>query len=260
MEQTCVRVAVSGASGRMGLEVVQTVLRQADMRLVAALDVNGVGREAAPACGVVVSDDVTVAVAGADVLVDFTRGDASPAVLRAAVAAGVACVVGTTGIAPTVLDELDASAKARGVPVLLVPNFALGAVLMMRFAQEAARFYEWGEIIELHHENKIDAPSGTALRTADLMAAVRPSAAVANETEKVAGARGALREGVRVHSVRLPGLVAHQEVILGGTGETLTIRHDSLSRTSFMPGVMLAVRRIRTAAPGLMVGLERLMD
>lgn len=260
MSEDRIRVAVSGASGRMGQEVVQTVLRQHDMRLVAALDVTGVGREAAPSCGVMVTDDMAAALNGADVLVDFTRGDAAPAVLRAAVAAGVPCVVGTTGIGQAVLDELDASAKARGVPVLLAPNFALGAVLMMRFAQEAARFYEWAEIIEMHHENKVDAPSGTALRTADLMAAVRPSAAVANETEKVAGARGALREGVRVHSVRLPGLVAHQEVILGGTGETLTIRHDSLSRTSFMPGVMLAARRIRMAAPGLIVGLERLMD
>lgn len=254
-----IRVAVSGANGRMGQEVVQTVLRQPDMRLVAALDVSGVGREAAPSCGVTVSDDVAAALADTDVLVDFTRGDAAPAVLHAAVAAGVPCVVGTTGIGQAVLDSLGASAKTAGVPVLLAPNFALGAVLMMRFAQEAARFYEWAEIIEMHHENKIDAPSGTALRTADLMAAVRPSAAVANETEKVAGARGALREGVRVHSVRLPGLVAHQEVILGGTGETLTIRHDSLSRTSFMPGVMLAVRRIRSASPGLIVGLERLM-
>jgi 4-hydroxy-tetrahydrodipicolinate reductase len=143
--------------------------------------------------------------------------------------------------------------------VLLAPNFALGAVLMMRFAAEAARYYEWAEIIELHHEKKIDAPSGTALRTAQLMRQAQPSwQAVQGESHKLPGARGADADGIRIHSVRLPGLVAHQEVLLGGAGETLTLRHDSLSRTSFMPGVALAVRRIGEHT-GLLVGLETLL-
>lgn len=263
MSEDIVRVAVSGASGRMGQEVVRTVLGQPDMRLTAAIDAVHVGSDAArlsgaAECGVRVCDD-PAAVQGADVLVDFSRGDVAPGLLAAAISHGVACVVGTTAIAAEALTQVDASARAHGVPVLLAPNFALGAVLMMRFSQEAARYYEWAEIIETHHENKIDAPSGTALRTAELIGAVRESARVAHETEKIAGARGASHEGVRIHAVRLPGRVAHQEVMFGGTGETLTIRHDSLSRTSFMPGVMLAVRRIRGAAPGLMVGLETLM-
>lgn len=258
-----IRVSVSGAAGRMGQQVVHTVMAQGDMKLVGALDVHEAGRDAGglaggPECRVLITPDVSVALSNADVLVDFTRGDVSPAIVKAAVERGVACVVGTTGIRAQDVAELTELSALRGVPVLIAPNFALGAVLMMRFAQEAARYYEWAEITELHHEKKVDAPSGTALRTAELMSAQKAFRQVANESQKLPGARGAVHGGVHIHSVRLPGLVAHQEVLLGGEGETLTLRHDSLSRTSFMPGVLLAIRKIR-AHKGLLVGLEHLM-
>lgn len=259
-----IRVAVSGACGRMGQEVVRTVLAQPDMRLVAAVDAVGAGSDIGTVLG---GEPLQVAVrrglegVDADVLVDFTRGDAAPGNVQAALRAGLACVVGTTGIAAAELERMATAASEAGRAVLVAPNFALGAVLMMRFATEAARYYEWAEIIELHHEKKIDAPSGTALRTAELMQGQRAAfQGVAGETEKVAGARGALHGGVRVHSVRLPGLVAHQEVMLGGAGEVLTIRHDSMARTSFMPGVMLALRRILKQPPGFLIGLEHLLD
>jgi len=257
-----IRVAVSGASGRMGQEVARTVRAQADMRLVAAIDVAGAGSDVAQQdgspCGVIVQSDISKALGETDVMVDFTRGDVAPANILAAVRAGVACVVGTTGIAADAMARIGEAAREKSVPVLVAPNFALGAVLMMRFAQEAARFYEWAEIIEMHHENKIDAPSGTALRTAELMTSDKTFQSIKNETEKLPGARGAQHGGVRIHSVRLPGLVAHQQVMLGGSGETLTLRHDSMSRVSFMPGVMLAIRAIR-GRTGLIVGLENLM-
>jgi 4-hydroxy-tetrahydrodipicolinate reductase len=252
-----IAVAVAGAHGRMGQEACQAVLAQADMRLVGALDPSGVGGDAGR--GVSVTDHLEEALRDAQVMVDFTRGDVAPANVLGALSRKVACVVGTTGISSDDLRRIEAASAEHGRAVLVAPNFALGAVLMMRFAQEAAKYYEWAEIIELHHENKIDAPSGTALRTADMMAESRPSfKAVAGETEKLGGARGAQRGGVHLHSVRLPGLVAHQEVILGASGETLTIRHDSMHRASFMPGVMLAIRRILDRQ-GLIVGLEHLM-
>ncbi|MBM3463709.1 MAG: 4-hydroxy-tetrahydrodipicolinate reductase [Armatimonadetes bacterium] len=258
-----IRVTVAGACGRMGQEVVRTIIGLSDIRLVGALDRAQVGHDVGEVaglgvCGVAVSETLEEALSGSstDVLVDFTRGDVAPTTVIQALGRGVRCVVGTTGISAADLKRMEDAAASSAV--LIAPNFALGAVLMMRFAAEAAQYYQWAEIIELHHEKKIDAPSGTALRTAEMMAA-RQSAfqRVAGETEKVGGARGA-DCGIRVHSVRLPGLVAHQEVLLGGTGETLTIRHDSMARTSFMPGVMLAIRRIGKAK-GLMVGLEHLL-
>ena len=263
-------VVVAGAAGRMGCEVVRTVLAQPDMALVGAADVARVGEDAGlvagvASCGVAIASQVQEALAssGARVLVDFTRADVAVGNVLSAVAAGVACVVGTTGLDAGHLERIARAAENRGVGVLVAPNFALGAVLMMRFASEAARYYEWAEIIERHHEKKLDAPSGTALRTAELMAAERRATGggfqqVAGEIEKLASARGAEFQGIRIHSVRSPGLLAHQEVVLGGPGETLTIRHDSTARTSFMPGVMLAIRRIRDVR-GLLVGLEHLL-
>jgi 4-hydroxy-tetrahydrodipicolinate reductase len=173
-------------------------------------------------------------------------------------------VVGTSGFSPerleTVAGWLD---KAPDVRVMIAANFSVGAVLMMRFAAQAAGFFESAEIIELHHANKVDAPSGTAARTADLISAARAAAGLGEvpdaTTTAAEGARGALQEGVHVHSIRLPGLVAHQEVLLGGHGETLTIRHDSLDRASFMPGVLLAVRKLASLPPGLTFGLETLL-
>jgi 4-hydroxy-tetrahydrodipicolinate reductase len=225
-----IRVLVAGAAGRMGSTVVGAVDGAEGMEVAARVD------PALPAGDGVFPDVATALDAGGvDVAVDFTQ----PAVVfdnvLAYLDAGVHAVVGTTGLRPDQVDAVRAAAEGGRANALLAPNFAVGAVLMMRFAAEASRHMERAEIVELHHDGKLDAPSGTALRTASLM-------------------RGA----PVIHSVRLPGLVAHQEVILGGRGETLTIRHDSLSRDSFMPGVVLAVRRIGER-PGLTLGLEPLL-
>ena len=242
-----VRVAVLGARGRMGAEVVRAVESAADLRLAGAYDVG---------------DEVDLS--RSDVAVDFTHPDAVMGNLRRCVHAGVHAVVGTTGFDEQRLAELRAMlAKAPAVGVLVAPNFGIAAVLMMQFAAQAARFFESVEIVELHHPGKVDAPSGTARRTAELVAAARREAGVGPAPDATAqslpGARGADVDGIPVHSVRLAGLVAHQEVLLGGSGESLTIRHDSYDRASFMPGVLLGVRQIGRR-PGLTVGLEALLD
>ncbi len=241
------RVGVLGARGRMGAEVCRAVEAAGDLDLVAAVDL---GDDRAP-------------LADCDVVVDFTHPDAVMDNVRWCVEHGVSVVVGTTGWddgrLATVRSWVGAGADAS---VLVAPNFGIGAVLMMRFAAQAARFFDSVEIVELHHPNKADAPSGTARRTAELVAAARRDAGVGTSpdatTQSLEGARGADVAGVHVHAVRLAGLVAHQEVLLGGHGETLTIRHDSLSRESFMPGVLLAVRHVRSR-PGLTVGVEPLL-
>ena len=196
-----------------------------------------------------------------DVMIDFTHPTVVEGNLRVALARGVDCVVGTTGLTESKLEEL-ASLATPGTTLFFAPNFAIGAVLMMDFAARAARFMPHVEIIELHHDQKADAPSGTALRTAELISAARAEVPVTpgRETELpgLEGARGAVAAGVHVHSVRLPGLVAHQEVLFGGQGQTLSIRHDTIDRSSFMPGVVLAVREVGSRE-GLIVGLEKLM-
>ena len=220
-------VCVTGAAGRMGQAVVGAVSREADMRVAMAVDPVLEGRPGA-------HPDLASALAAGtpDVMVDFTVPTTVFANATTALSAGVHVVIGTTGLTDEQVAELRALAEGGSANALIAPNFAVGAVLMMRFAAEASRHMAKAEIIELHHDRKLDAPSGTALRTAGLM-----------EGEPV------------IHSVRLPGLVAHQEVILGGHDETLTIRHDSLSRESFMPGVVLAVRAVG-GRPGLTMGLE----
>jgi 4-hydroxy-tetrahydrodipicolinate reductase len=218
------RVVVAGAAGRMGVAACGAVESAEDMELVARAD---------PSLGTSVSDALAT---GPDVMIDFTVPDAVVGNAHEAVAAGVHVVIGATGFALSELDDL----RGAAANVFVAPNFAIGAVLMMRFAAEAARHMAKAEIIELHHDRKLDAPSGTAARTAALM-------------REVSG-----RE-VPIHSVRLPGLVAHQEVILGDVGQTLTIRHDSIDRESFMPGVLLAVRRVGTLAQSPTVGLESLL-
>lgn len=224
-----INVCVAGAAGRMGQAVVAAVEAAEGMRVAIAADPALDGAGTAP--------DVAAALAAesCQVIVDFTRPDTVYANTLAALDAGVHAVIGTTGLSDEQVAEIRGRAESGPANVLIAPNFAVGAVLMMRFAAEASRHMAKAEIIELHHDGKLDAPSGTALRTAGLM-----------EGEPV------------IHSVRLPGLVAHQEVILGGLGETLTIRHDSLNRESFMPGVVLAVRAI-VDRPGLTVGLEPLL-
>ena len=249
-----VRVAVLGASGRMGSAAAGAVAGAADLELVAE-----VGS----------SDSLKMlAAAGTEVAVDLTRPDSVMENLAFCLAHGMHVVVGTTGFDEARLATVrgwleDAEAAGHRVGVLIAPNFSIGAVLMMRFAAQAARFYESVEIIELHHPGKADAPSGTARRTAELVAAARDAAGCADQPDATSaalpGARGADVAGVPVHSVRLRGLLAHQEVLLGGVGETLSIRHDSLDRASFMPGVLLGVRRV-AALPGLTVGLEHLLD
>ncbi|GGB69907.1 dihydrodipicolinate reductase [Knoellia flava TL1] len=237
-------VSVIGASGRMGSEVCRAVEGADGLELVGRFDV----------------DDDLGDLAGADVVVEFSVPDASPANVAHCVEQGVHVVVGTTGWSADRLDALRGQlADHPGVGVLIAPNFAIGAVLMMAFAAKAAEFYESAEVIELHHPDKVDAPSGTAARTAELIGAAREAAGLTDvpdaTTSDPDGARGARAHGIPVHSVRLRGLVAHQEVLFGQTGEMLTIRHDSFDRVSFMPGVVAAVRRVGEH-PGLTVGLE----
>jgi 4-hydroxy-tetrahydrodipicolinate reductase len=262
-----VRVGVLGATGRMGQATCQAVLAAPDLELAAAVARDtGVGRQLrelvpqAPEDLLVGESLSDLLAAGVEVVVDFSRPEATAAALQGLLAEGVHLVSGTTGLAAEVTDELAALAgKADHGNAVWAPNFALGAVLAMHFAAIAGRFYPAAEVIELHHQGKADAPSGTALRTAKAVAAAREHAAdPPGGTESVAGVRGGEVDGVRVHSVRLPGLVAHQEVIFGGQGEVLTLRHDSLDRSSFMPGVLLAVRQVATRA-GLTIGLEPLL-
>ena len=243
-----IKVGVVGAKGRMGQAAVEAVKSSEDMHLVAAVDI-GVPPTA-------------LAQAGADVIVDFTTPDAVMRTLRTCIASGIHCVVGTTGFTEERLDQVRAWCAAQPtVGVLVAPNFGIGAVLMMQFAAMAAPYFESAEIIELHHPDKVDAPSGTATHTAHLMAAARAGLPPSPDatTSEVEGARGARIDGIAVHSVRARGLVAHQEVLLGGVGETLTIRHDSLDRASFMPGVLLGIRRVGQH-PGLTVGLADYLD
>lgn len=241
-----IRVAVLGARGRMGSQACQAVQAADDLELVAQVDAG---------------DPFAALVdAGAQVAVDLTHPDAVMGNLEQCIGAGIHAVVGTTGFTDERLDTVRGwLVDAPGVGVLVAPNFAMGAVLMMRFAAQAARFFESVEVVELHHPDKADAPSGTARRTAELVAAARREAGLGPvpdaTSDEYDGARGADVDGVAVHSVRLRGLVAHQEVLLGNPGETLTLRHDSLDRVSFMPGVLLGVRTVGSR-PGLTVGLE----
>lgn len=253
-------VIVTGAAGRMGREVVRAAGAAEGMRVVAAVDrVSGALVDDGAGGTIATTADLAGALEPGRVLVDFTVPSAVEATVAEALAAGVHCVVGTTGVALSRWESL-AQDAAHGACLFVAPNFAVGAVLMMRFAETAARWMPHVEVIELHHDRKLDAPSGTAMRTAALIAAARGEAPAApgRETEIADGARGAVVDGVSVHSVRLPGLVAHQEVLFGDVGQTLSIRHDSIDRTSFMPGVVLAVRQVPSRS-GLVVGLEELM-
>jgi 4-hydroxy-tetrahydrodipicolinate reductase len=262
------RVGVLGATGRMGLASCRAVLGASDLELVAAVARGAAGTELrdqlpeAPAGLRVGASPDDLLDAKAEAVVDFSAPQATLAAARALLPRGVHLVSGTTGLPPQAMDELAELAGIEGTGnVVWAPNFALGAVLSQRFATIAARWYQAAEVIELHHAGKADAPSGTALRTAKAIAAARDAAAPPATAghELVEGARGGEVDGVRVHSVRLPGLVAHQEIIFGGEGELLTLRHDSLDRSSFMPGVLLCVRAVRHR-PGLTVGLEPVLD
>ncbi|MGP4027661.1 4-hydroxy-tetrahydrodipicolinate reductase [Actinomadura sp. 3N407] len=242
-----IKVGVLGARGRMGAEVCRAVQGAGDMELVAAVD----------------QGDSFDALTAAEVVVDFTHPGAVMDNLRWCVEHGLHAVVGTSGFEPSRLDTVRSwLTDASSGNVVIAPNFGIGAVLMMHFAQKAAPFFESVEIVETHHPNKADAPSGTAYRTAELVSAARAEAGVSASpdatTSEVDGARGADVDGVRVHAVRLSGAIAHQEVVLGGHGEIFTIRHDSMDRESFMPGVLLAVRRV-PELDRLTLGIETLL-
>jgi 4-hydroxy-tetrahydrodipicolinate reductase len=244
-----IKVGVLGARGRMGSEVVKAVKAADDLELVAELDL-GDSLE-------------TLITQGAEVVVDFTTPDSVMENLEFLISHNINAVVGTTGFDDARVAKIKSLLTSSKSGVLIAPNFAIGAVLMMEFATKAAKYFESAEIIELHHPNKVDAPSGTAARTADLMSQSRKESGLTSmpdaTTSSIDGARGAKVGDIPVHSVRLRGLVAHQEVLLGGVGETLSIRHDSIDRVGFMPGVLLGIRQV-ISHPGLTFGLENFMS
>lgn len=244
-----IKVGVLGARGRMGSQVCQAVAGADDMTVAAGVD----------------EGDPREPLAGCDAVVDFTHPGAVLGNLEWCIGQGLSTLVGTSGFTPERLAQVrEWLAAAPEVRVLVAANFSIGAVLMMRFASQAARFFSSAEVIELHHAGKADAPSGTGAATASLIAAARDAAGLGAPPDATVsaaeGARGTVIDGIHVHSVRLPGLVAHQEVLFGAPGEAFTIRHDSLDRASFMPGVLLGIRRLATLPPGLTVGLDSLLD
>jgi 4-hydroxy-tetrahydrodipicolinate reductase len=280
LETPLIRVAVAGALGKMGQATLKALLEEekayaagqaqvgaTPVKLVAALNRSGLGQDAAhvvgyPPCGVTITADWANALPHADVCVEFTQPDGVFERTMAIIAAGVRPVIGTTGLTTEELSTIDSALTAKGLGGLVVPNFSIGAVLLMQMAAQAAKYFAHAEIIEIHHNRKADAPSGTAIKTAQLMVANRPAGFGqdnAPEVELMPGARGATGAGdIHIHSVRLPGMVAHQEVILTSPGQLLTLRHDSFDRACYMPGVLLAIRHAM-ASTGLTYGLENLL-
>ncbi len=263
-----IRVVVAGATGRMGSETVKMIAREEGLILTAALSrtqagkdvgiVNGIGE-----WGIPLTDSVEDALEQGqpDVWIDFTTPEQVKRNVELAIDAGVRPVVGTSGLTEEEIKQLDERCREQGIGGIIAPNFALGAVLMMVFASKAAKYLPDVEVIEMHHDQKLDAPSGTAMKTAELISREREEKKQGHPEEKetLEGARGGYRDGFRIHSVRLPGLVAHQEVLFGGPGQLLTLRHDSMNRESFMPGVKLAVEEVMNRT-GLIYGLENVMD
>lgn len=262
-----IKVVVAGAAGRMGQETLRALAAAAEFEVVAAVDKQNVGESARTVAGQTAPDLViqgklgeTLDSVAADVMVDFTHPSSAASNTMSALKRGLAVVVGTSGLGNEDLSAIREACTEFQKPALIVPNFAIGAVLMMRFSELAAKWFPNAEIIELHHDGKADSPSGTATRTAELISDARETVprGVIGAIEKYPGARGAKVKNVNVHSVRLPGLVAHQEVIFGGPGEMLTVRHDSMDRKSFMEGVKLACREVGNLQ-GITIGLDKLM-
>ncbi len=258
-----INVVVHGALGKMGQEVLNAVTNAPDMNPVGAADqAADPGSISLPDMSgqIPISNDLAEVLSGADVVIDFSTADGAMSVMRTAPAHSVNVVVGSTGLREDNYQEADGLANEHGVGIIIAPNFAMGAVLMIHLAKEAGRFFDYADLTEMHHEAKIDAPSGTALAIA--RAAVEGKAGgftnVRAEKELIEGPRGGDYEGISVHSARMPGRVAHHELVFGGLGQTLTIRHDSVSRESFMPGVTMAIREV-VNRKGLTVGLEHLM-
>ncbi|WP_041276587.1 4-hydroxy-tetrahydrodipicolinate reductase [Desulfosporosinus acidiphilus] len=264
-----IRVFVAGASGKMGQEVIRTLVKEDDLILVGASDTRQQGMDVGfvvglPRMGLDISgpfDVESLRTFQADVLVDFTNPQSVLKNAKTAILAGVVPVIGTTGLDEAELEEIRTLAVKESVGAFIAPNFSIGALLMMRFAREAAKYFPHVDILELHHDQKLDAPSGTAIKTAELISEVRPPMVQGhpNEYEKIPGARGADLGGIHIHSVRLPGLIAHQEVLFGGLGQALTIRHDAYTRETYMPGIMLAIRKAADLTE-LVVGLENFLD
>ena len=272
---TTIKVVVNGAAGKMGREVVKAVTKAADLTLAGACDHTAAGEDVGVIAGVgplgikiETNLEELLQRTGAEVMVDFTEPGSVVHNVHTAIRTRVHGVVGTTGLSQADLEDIDRAAAAKGVGVLVAPNFAIGACLMMLFAEEAARWFPHVEIIELHHDQKKDAPSGTALKTGQMIAKVwekqdltqgqQHRSQPVEEWESLPGARGGKLEGIHIHSVRLPGFVAHQEVIFGLPSQTLALRHDSTSRESFMPGVLMGIRRVREIK-GLVYGLDKLL-
>ncbi|MFC5650782.1 4-hydroxy-tetrahydrodipicolinate reductase [Paenibacillus solisilvae] len=263
-----IKVVVTGAGGRMGREVVKMVLQDEQLQLAAAVSPSAGPIDAGTLvglspCGVTVSPDLETALsqATADVLVDFTVPHAAYSITETAIRHGVRPVIGTTGITPEQMSELDKLCRSQEIGGLIAPNFSIGAILMMKFAAQASKYLPHVEIIEYHGEQKLDAPSGTSIKTAELISEARQELRQGhpNEKETIEGARGGYYNGFRIHSVRLPGVFAQQEVIFGGFGQTLKIRHDSYDRAGYMPGVNVAVKKVMTYT-GLIYGFEHVMD
>ncbi len=269
-----IRVVVSGCAGKMGKEVVKTAIADPQLQLVGAVDKCHTSEDAAlvagvgDSCQVGISSDLseTLIRTDAQVCVDFTHPDVVLSNTLSIIEAGCRPVIGTTGFSAGAMDDIAKALEAKGLGGMIVPNFAIGAVLLMKFAEEASKYMDHAEIIELHHNQKADAPSGTAIKTAEKMLEGLKASGQSKfggtngqEAETITGSRGGTYEGnLHIHSVRLPGLVAHQEVLFGARGQMLTIRHDSIDRTSFMPGVALACKKVMNLS-GLVYGLEHVL-
>lgn len=262
-----IKVIVTGALGRMGLETAKAIVNDEEMDLVGLVDIRARGEKLSQVSelrgiDIKIENDLDRAIEQTrpQAMIDFTNPQAVFNNTRTALKNKITCVVGTTGLNEVELKQLEKLAMDNQTGLAIIPNFAIGAVLMMKFAREAAQYFPDVEIIELHHDQKMDAPSGTAIKTAELINESRASRAPRNirEYEKIAGCRGGNVDQVRIHSIRLPGLIAHQEVIFGGAGQTLKIRHDSMDRAGFMPGVIMVVKKMINKQ-GLIYGMENLL-
>ena len=258
-----IKVVVHGVLGKMGQEVLRTLCREADMKPVGGADRSAEGGSIALPDGsgtIPVSSELESVIGDAQVVVDFTNAEGASSAMRTAAARKANVVIGSTGIPESEIKKANALAQEHQVGIMIAPNFAMGAVLMIHLAKEAARFFDYADLTEMHHEAKIDAPSGTALAIARAAVEGKGDPFTAPEAQKqlLPGTRGGTSDGVTIHSARMPGRMAHHELVLGALGQTLTLRHDSINRESFMPGVMMAVREV-VKGPGLIVGLDKVM-
>ncbi len=263
-----VKIILTGGCGQMGKQLIKTFSEEQNIVLTGVIDKKNSGVDAGTVAGisetgVKITDNLETILKNADeeIIVDFTCHEAACKHIETALSLGFPVVSGTTGFSDRELEDFNREAKAKSVPLFIAPNFAIGAVLMIKFAATASRYFSSAEIIELHHNRKKDAPSGTSILTArEMLGNFSPAPPLVEEKELLPSARGADMNGIRIHSVRLPGFVAHQEVLFGGKGEVLTIRHDTTGRESFMQGVILAVKKVKTLQPGLTFGLDKLLE